>query len=69
MHKSLDDGIEVFGGNVDLKNIVITGAGDDAFDWDMGWTGRVQFLVIQMHNDDGDNAFEGDNSKKSKCPT
>ncbi len=64
VHKSLDDGIEVFGGNVDLKNIVITGAGDDAFDWDMGWTGRVQFLVVQMHNDDGDNAFEGDNYKK-----
>lgn len=66
VHKSLDDGIEVFGGTVDLKNIVITGAGDDAFDWDMGWKGRVQFLVVQMHGDDGDNAFEGDNYKKDE---
>ncbi|NRA40732.1 MAG: hypothetical protein HRU21_00350 [Pseudomonadales bacterium] len=65
VHKSLDDGIEVFGGTVDLKNILVTGAGDDAFDWDMGWTGRVQFLVVQMHNDDGDNAFEGDNFKQN----
>lgn len=63
VHKSLDDGIEIFGGTVDLKNILITGAGDDAFDWDMGWQGRVQFLVVQMHGDDGDNAFEGDNAK------
>lgn len=60
VHKALDDGIEVFGGTVDLRHIVVTGAGDDGFDWDMGWQGRVQFLVVQMHGDAGDNAFEGD---------
>lgn len=63
VHMGLDDGVEVFGGNVDLKNIVVTGADDDAFDWDMGWTGRVQNLIIQMHPDRGDNAFEGDSYK------
>lgn len=61
VHKSLDDGIEVFGGTVNLNHIVITGAGDDAFDWDMGWQGNVQFLVVQLHHDRGDNALEGDN--------
>ncbi|WP_062817009.1 hypothetical protein [Alcanivorax sp. NBRC 102024] len=61
VHRALDDGIEVFGGTVDLQNIVITGAGDDSLDWDMGWRGRVQFLAIQQHADTGDNAFEGDN--------
>lgn len=60
VHRSLDDGIEVFGGNVNLKNIVITGPGDDGFDWDMGWQGNVQFLIVQLHHDGGDNAFEGD---------
>lgn len=64
VHRSLDDGIEVFGGDVDLKNIVITGARDDGFDWDMGWHGRVQFLVVQQHADVGDNAFEADNWKQ-----
>ncbi|ARU58918.1 lipoprotein [Oleiphilus messinensis] len=64
VHRALDDGIEVFGGTVDLKNIVITGAGDDGLDWDMGWQGRVQFLVVQQYADTGDNAFEGDNNKK-----
>ncbi|RZO87164.1 MAG: hypothetical protein EVA65_02540 [Oceanococcus sp.] len=63
VHMGLDDGVEVFGGTVDLKNIVVTGADDDAFDWDMGWTGRVQNLIIQMHPDRGDNGFEGDNYK------
>ncbi|SDW92012.1 hypothetical protein [Marinobacter mobilis] len=62
VHRSLDDGIEMFGGTVDLKNIVISGAGDDSIDWDWGWTGRVQFAVIQQHPDVGDNAFEGDNN-------
>ncbi len=64
VHRALDDGVEVFGGTVDLRNVVVTGPGDDAFDWDMGWQGRVQFLVVQMHPDTGDNAFEGDNLKQ-----
>ncbi|MFL1454151.1 hypothetical protein ACJO5Y_06870 [Marinobacter sp. GN3S48] len=62
VHRALDDGIEMFGGSVDLKNIVVTGAADDSIDWDWGWTGRVQFLVVQQHPDVGDNAFEGDNN-------
>ena len=63
VHRALDDGIEVFGGTVDLKHIIITGAADDSLDWDMGWHGRVQFLVAQQHANVGDNAFEGDNLK------
>jgi len=62
VHRSLDDGIEMFGGNVDLKNIVVSGAGDDSIDWDWGWTGNVQFAVIQQHPNAGDSAFEGDNN-------
>ncbi|MDX1755107.1 MAG: hypothetical protein R3175_03520 [Marinobacter sp.] len=62
VHRALDDGIELFGGTVDLKNIVVSGAADDSIDWDWGWTGRVQFAVIQQHPDVGDNAFEGDNN-------
>lgn len=64
VHNALDDGIEVFGGTVDLKNIVVSAAGDDSFDWDMGWRGRVQFLVVQQQRGIGDNGFEGDNWKQ-----
>lgn len=62
VHSPLDDGIEMFGGTANLRNLLITRPGDDAFDWDLGWTGRVQSLVVQMGRDVGDNAFEGDNN-------
>jgi hypothetical protein len=51
VHQAFDDGIEMFGGTADLKNIIITGARDDSLDWDMGWRGRVQFLVVQQYDD------------------
>ncbi|MEN0061789.1 MAG: hypothetical protein AAGA48_06530 [Myxococcota bacterium] len=68
VHRGLDDGIELFGGSVDLKFIVVSGAGDDSLDWDEGWDGRVQYGVIQQYpnpNDPeiekiGDEGFEGD---------
>lgn len=69
VHRALDDGIEVFGGTVNLKHIVITGAGDDSLDWDMGWRGNVQFLIAQQHPNLGDNAFEGDNLKANPDAT
>lgn len=63
VHRAHDDGVEIFGGTVDLKHVIVSQARDDAFDWDMGWTGKVQFLVVQQHPDVGDAGFEGDNSK------
>jgi hypothetical protein len=65
VHRALDDGIEIFGGNVDLRHILITGAADDSLDWDMGWTGRVQFLQVQQYSGVGDNAFEADNDNRN----
>jgi hypothetical protein len=46
VHNSSDDGIEIFGGNVNLRHIVITGADDDAFDTDTGWRGGAQFGIV-----------------------
>ena len=62
VHRAHDDGIEVFGGVADLKYVLISHPRDDALDWDMGWTGRAQFLVVQHHPELGDSGFEGDNS-------
>ena len=45
IHNSSDDGIELFGGTANLRNIVITGADDDSLDFDQGWRGLVQFLI------------------------
>lgn len=64
-HVSLDDGIEVFGGTSDMKHLVITGADDDGLDWDFGYAGRVQFVVVQQHPDKGNWGIEADSNEKS----
>ncbi len=56
---SADDGIEVFGGTVNLKNIISFGASDDAFDYDMGYQGKVQFLLAIQSGSTGQNLIEG----------
>ncbi len=48
VHNSGDDGIEWFGGTVNARNIVVTGALDDSLDYDEGWTGAVQFAVVRQ---------------------
>jgi serine/threonine protein kinase len=58
-----DDCFEFFGGTVDAKYLVCQHGGADGFDWDLGYRGRLQFLVLQQgpHAENGSNAFEGDN--------
>ena len=69
VHRGADDGVEVFGGTVDLKHVLITQPEDDGLDWDFGWTGRVQFLVIQQGTETGNNGIEADNNKNNKEAT
>ena len=54
-----DDGIEIFGGTVDVKYLVVYGADDDSFDYDQGWQGRGQFWVA-VQKSGADNGFEND---------
>ena len=56
-----DDGIEFFGGTVNLKYAIVTGAGDDSFDWTDGWVGNGQFWIAQQNSLAGDKGIEGDN--------
>ena len=69
VHMNQDDGVEMFGGTVNLKYVMVTGARDDSFDWTDGWTGKAQFLVVQQYGDDADNGFEVDNSSKDNEAT
>ncbi|MFC4700401.1 hypothetical protein ACFO4O_09550 [Glaciecola siphonariae] len=68
VHQNLDDGIEFFGGTVNVKHVVLTAIGDDSFDWSFGWTGNAQFVLIKQ-DDTGDNAFEADNSEFDAAAT
>ena len=69
VHMNQDDGIEMFGGTVNIKYALVTGARDDSFDWTDGWTGKGQFWVAQQYGDDADNGFENDNSSKDNEAT
>jgi hypothetical protein len=60
IHYGNDDGLELFGGNVEINNILITSPEDDALDWDRGWTGRGQFIAIVM-GEASENGIEADN--------
>jgi hypothetical protein len=63
-HRGTDDGIEVFGGKVGFDHVVLSGNEDDSLDWDFGWTGKVQFLVIHQRAGAGDNGIEASGSPK-----
>jgi hypothetical protein len=43
---NVDDGIEIWGGTVDLKHFQVWNIGDDSIDLDHGWRGRGQFGLI-----------------------
>jgi hypothetical protein len=62
VHFNKDDGVEMFGGTVDLKHVLLTGIGDDSIDWTFGWTGRIQFAIAQQRGDDADRGVEADNN-------
>jgi len=57
-----DDGIEMFGGTVDIKRAVLTYIGDDSIDWTFGWSGRLQFAIVQQRGDNADRGIEADNN-------
>lgn len=64
VHRSADDGIEFFGGNVNLKHVLLTDNDDDGFDWDMGYRGKAQFVFIELETGTEDSrGIEADNLK------
>ncbi len=62
VHAGLDDGVEMFGGTVQMKHLVLTDINDDSLDWGLGWQGRAQFILVQQASDDGDRGIEADNN-------
>lgn len=67
VHNNKDDGIEMFGGNVNIRYIISTGNGDDQIDATDGWRGTVQYAVAAPIT--GDKALEHDgNSTTTATP-
>lgn len=65
----LDDGFEMFGGSVNGRYLVCSNMGDDCFDFDQGYNGKIQFaLGWQGSNPDigaDSNGIESDNDNPS----
>lgn len=68
VHNNDDDGVEFFGGTVDVRHIVVTGVDDDAVDWVAGWNGSAQDIIV-IGSGVGDNGFEGDNNSSNNDVT
>jgi len=66
VHMGEDDGIEMFGGAWSGSHILITGAGDDAVDIDQGWSGQLQYVVVQQDSGTGNFAFEISNQEANR---
>ncbi|MDF1698190.1 MAG: hypothetical protein P1U56_20245 [Saprospiraceae bacterium] len=62
---NLDDGIEFFGGTVDVTNALVAYQGDDAIDIDMNYSGTIDNVYIIHGGDDTDEAFEIDGPENS----
>ncbi|MBN1924406.1 MAG: hypothetical protein JW798_01100 [Prolixibacteraceae bacterium] len=61
-----DDGIEIFGGTVNLKNIVVALCSDDAVDIDLGYRGNGQFWCLLQSDLYGDKLLEIDGGEDVK---
>lgn len=59
-HNSSDDAFENFGGTVDMRYLVLTGADDDAVDADTGYTGTIQHVIAVQKASGGDSMIELD---------
>ena len=69
-----DDGIECFGGTVNMKHLVLTNNLDDDLDTDNGYSGNVQFVLVTRDPNVADaagdsNGFESDNDATSSDAT
>lgn len=62
-YKGGDDGVEFFGGTANVRYFIDSCGGDDAIDWDEGYTGKMQFALLNQRGCTGeDHGFELANS-------
>lgn len=65
VHGNLDDGIEWFGGTVNVKHAVLTNNDDDDLDFDEGYKGNIQHVIIMKDQDDERTGAYGSNDPRA----
>ena len=68
VHNNSDDGVEFFGGNVNVRNLVLTGNDDDSIDTDNGYQGNIQFAIVVQRANGGDNVVEASSAGNGVTP-
>ncbi|MEZ5528273.1 MAG: hypothetical protein R3F26_12220, partial [Gammaproteobacteria bacterium] len=63
VHGSSDDGVEFFGGTVNVKHLFLSSNEDDSLDWTFGFKGKVQHAVIKQRAGNGDRGIEADSNE------
>lgn len=67
VHMNADDGVEFFGGTVNVKHVLLTGNKDDSMDWTSGWTGKAQYVIVEQYADAANNGIEADSNKDTSA--
>jgi len=62
---SEDDGIQCFGGTVNISNVLVLAPGDDAFDIEQAYAGTINNFVY-IAGEESDHGFEIDGGKGAK---
>ncbi len=65
VYKGKDDGIEIWGGTVNMKHVLLIGNRDDSLDTDLGYNGKIQYLYAEklaVEASQSGNGLESDNN-------
>jgi len=60
VNSNADDGVEYYGGTVNSRYVVLTGNLDDSVDWDEGWQGNMQYVLVVQSPETGGSIIEAD---------
>jgi hypothetical protein len=66
VYSTYDDGLEFFGGAVDVSNVIVLYARDDSLDYSDGYVGTIENALVIHWKTDGNRCIEGDNVGESR---
>ncbi len=66
IYSTFDDGLEFFGGAVNVSKAIVLYARDDALDFSDGYSGTISEALVIHYRTDGNRCIEGDNIAESR---
>jgi hypothetical protein len=66
VYSTYDDGLEFFGGAVNVSKAIVLYARDDALDFSDGYAGTISEALVIHYRTDGNRCIEGDNVAESR---